>query len=484
MRGKEIALRKVCGSSDRHLMGLFSIEYLLTLLAAIFIGMLLIELILPTFRELSEIHTATNGIYLEAILYSLFVAVLSFFISLFPIQYFRRQSLNAAIKGTEKGNGKNYFQKFFLVFQFIISIGFIFCTVVMIKQIHFLSHSDRVVERAGRASFVFSTKSSEASLREELKQIPMITTILPGNHNAFIPFTGKQYMTTKEWDEKPASTNEIRLELIPSGEQICNYYNLKLLSGKMLKDDDQKDKVMINEAAVREFGWRDPIGKYFQKFDSTRLQVIGVIRDFCKESPTIPVKPIMFTVQEYYYSISSSGMLLFKFHEGQWPECKRRIDALIKEKHPEFTFYRLDSAEEEYDKFLQSENALIKLLDFVTVVCILISVFGIFSLVTLNCEQRRREIAVRKVNGATARMIIRMFFKEYMLLLCLAACIALPVGYLIMKPWLENYVIQTEISAWIYPVLLICLIFIITLCISWRIWKAADRNPAEVIKSE
>lgn len=484
MRGKEIALRKVCGSSDRHLMGLFSIEYLLTLLAAIFIGMLLIELILPTFRELSEIHTATNGIYLEAILYSLFVAVLSFFISLFPIQYFRRQSLNAAIKGTEKGNGKNYFQKFFLVFQFIISIGFIFCTVVMIKQIHFLSHSDRVVERAGRASFVFSTKSSEASLREELKQIPMITTILPGNHNAFIPFTGKQYMTTKEWNEKPASANEIRLELIPSGEQICNYYNLKLLSGKMLKDDDQKDKVMINEAAVREFGWRDPIGKYFQKFDSTRLQVIGVIRDFCKESPTIPVKPIMFTVQEYYYSISSSGMLLFKFHEGQWPECKRRIDALIKEKHPEFTFYRLDSAEEEYDKFLQSENALIKLLDFVTVVCILISVFGIFSLVTLNCEQRRREIAVRKVNGATARMIIRMFFKEYMLLLCLAACIALPVGYLIMKPWLENYVIQTEISAWIYPVLLICLIFIITLCISWRIWKAAGRNPAEVIKSE
>ena len=157
---------------------------------------------------------------------------------------------------------------------------------------------------------------------------------------------------------------------------------------------------------------------------------------------------------------------------------------MIKEKHPEFTFYRLDSAEEEYNKFLQSENALIKLLDFVTVVCILISVFGIFSLVTLNCEQRRREIAVRKVNGATARMIIRMFFKEYMLLLCLAACIALPVGYLIMKPWLENYVIQTEISAWIYPVLLICLIFIITLCISWRIWKAAGRNPAEVIKSE
>ena len=252
----------------------------------------------------------------------------------------------------------------------------------------------------------------------------------------------------------------------------------------MLKDDDQKDKVMINEAAVREFGWRDPIGKYFQKFDSTRLQVIGVIRDFCKESPTIPVKPIMFTVQEYYYSISSSGMLLFKFHEGQWPECKRRIDALIKEKHPEFTFYRLDSAEEEYDKFLQSENALIKLLDFVTVVCILISVFGIFSLVTLNCELRRKEIAIRKVNGASVGTIVRMFFKEYLLLLCVAAAIALPVSYLIMKTWLENYVIQTTIPFWIYLILFISLVMITVTCIYWRIWKAASKNPAEVIKFE
>ena len=97
---------------------------------------------------------------------------------------------------------------------------------------------------------------------------------------------------------------------------------------------------------------------------------------------------------------------------------------MIKEKHPEFTFYRLNNTEEEFNKFLQSENALIKLLDFVSIVCILISVFGIFSLVTLNCEQRRKEIAIRKVNGASVGTIIRMFFKEYLLLLCVAAAIA------------------------------------------------------------
>ena len=95
MRGKEIALRKVCGSSDKHLMELFSIEYVLTLLTAIFIGMLLIELILPTFRELSEIKTTANGIYLEAIGYSLFVALLS--VSYTHLDVYKRQANNSIL---------------------------------------------------------------------------------------------------------------------------------------------------------------------------------------------------------------------------------------------------------------------------------------------------------------------------------------------------------------------------------------------------
>ena len=185
---------------------------------------------------------------------------------------------------------------------------------------------------------------------------------------------------------------------------------------------------------------------------------------------------MVFTVQELFWSINSGGNLLFIFREGQWQECKRRIEALIKEKHPEFTFYRLNNTEEEFNKFLQSENALIKLLDFVSIVCILISVFGIFSLVTLNCEQRRKEIAIRKVNGASVGTIVRMFFKEYLLLLCVAAAIALPISYLIMKAWLENYVIQTTIPFWIYLILFISLVMITVTCIYWRIWKAASKK--------
>lgn len=112
--------------------------------------------------------------------------------------------------------------------------------------------------------------------------------------------------------------------------------------------------------------------------------------------------------------------------------------------------YKLYNTEEEYTGYLKSEDALIKLLSFIAIVCMLIAAFGIFSLVTLSCEQRRKEIAVRKVNGAAIKDILLMFVKEYMLLLIIASVIAFPVGYVLMKRWLENYVEQTVISAWIY----------------------------------
>ena len=125
-----------------------------------------------------------------------------------------------------------------------------------------------------------------------------------------------------------------------------------------------------------------------------------------------------------------------------------------------------------------------KLLSFVAVVCVLIAAFGIFSLITLSCEQRRKEIAVRKVNGATIRNILIMFVKEYMLLLTIAAVIAFPVGYVLMKLWLENYVERTVISAWIYFAIFGGIMIVIFACIGWRVWQAARQNPAEVIKSE
>ncbi|MEY8487765.1 FtsX-like permease family protein [uncultured Parabacteroides sp.] len=157
---------------------------------------------------------------------------------------------------------------------------------------------------------------------------------------------------------------------------------------------------------------------------------------------------------------------------------------MAKKMQPDAVDIHVAFMEEEYEMFLKSEKALLKMLDFVTLVCILISLFGVFSQVTLDCEQRRKEIAVRKVNGATASDIMSLFFATNLRLLCIASVIAFPVSYLIMKSWIENYVLQATISWWLYPVIWAVLVLLLTFCTGWRIHKAANQNPAEVIKSE
>ena len=144
----------------------------------------------------------------------------------------------------------------------------------------------------------------------------------------------------------------------------------------------------------------------------------------------------------------------------------------------------LYNEEEVFNSYLKSEDTLSRLLNFASLVCILISIFGIYSLITLTCEQRRKEIAIRKVNGAKISNILQMFFKEYMLLLTIASLVAFPASYAVMKQWLETYNRQTEIGAWVFITIFIGFAFVIIGSIGYRVWKAANENPADVVKSE
>ena len=140
--------------------------------------------------------------------------------------------------------------------------------------------------------------------------------------------------------------------------------------------------------------------------------------------------------------------------------------------------------EDIFEEYFKSERALLTLLSVMTIACILIAVFGVYSLTSLTCQQRRKEIAIRKVHGAEVLDIMNIFFKEYLILLALAALVAFPTGYLIMKSWLEGYVKQTSMDAWLYVAIFLIVFVVIVFSILSTIWRAARQNPAEVVKSE
>lgn len=472
IRGREIALRKVCGSSIGGVFILLSVEYLYIILLSGVLGMAFVETALPAFRKLSGV---SGNIYGESLLYFAGILLLSLLL-LVPFAIRRSSTRNT-------GN-KYALRKLSITFQLIIGILVTFCIIVMMKQIYYLTNTDLGWERKDIASInlLYPDNDFEA-IADKIKQFSCTREVVSG-HCCLLPQSSGLSQTFTNWDGKEDAVKSIDMRCLWNCEKTVSFYNLKLLAGEMVKSTET-NKIMINESAVKALGMSDPIGKklYQQTQAST---IVGIIKDFHITAPTEPVQPYVLVARDILKGMGFSigkGQILIKFHDGKWKELKNRIDSMFSREYPEVR-YRLYNTEEEYAGYLKSEDALIKLLSFVAMVCVLIAAFGIFSLITLSCEQRRKEIAVRKVNGATIRDILIMFVKEYMLLLVIAGVIAFPVGYVLMKRWLENYVEQTVISAWIYFAIFGGIMVVIFACIGWRVWQAARQNPAEVIKSE
>lgn len=349
------------------------------------------------------------------------------------------------------------------------------------RQLFFLNNVDLGWERKNIAVFQYLyPNDSFSAIADKVEQMPCTREVLKGNYGLLLQGVRISWRIT-DWDGKQSSTDQTNLECLAENEEIMRFYHLKLLKGEMLKKDDV-DKIVINETAVKSLDMHDPIGKkIYQGKDRHAYTIVGVIKDFHTSPPTIPVKPVAFIGQNN--ELSDRKQIIVKYHEGQWQELKQKTEDLFAKEYPGVE-YVLTNIEEHYNEYLKSEYILLKLLGFVSIVCVIISILGIYSLVTLTCEQRSKEIAIRKVNGAIIRDILILFLKEYLILLIAASLIAFPIGYIAMKHWLESYVERTEISAWMYGAIFIIVGLIIFFSIIGRVWKAARQNPAEVIKSE
>ena len=472
IRSREIELRKVCGSSIGGVVILLFIEYLYIILLSGILGMALVEMALPAFKKMSGV---SGNIYGESLLYFVGILLLSLLL-LVPFAIRRSHIRNT-------GN-KYMLRKVSIAFQLAIGLLVTFCIIVMMKQIYYLTNTDLGWERKNIASInlLYPDKDFE-TIADKIKQFSCTKEVITG-HCCLLPKSSGFSQSFKNWDGKEDGMKSIDMLSLWNCEKIVSFYNLQLLEGEMVKPTET-NKIMINESAVKALGMSEPIGKKLY-LDNRAWTITGIIKDFHITAPTEPVQPYTLITEDILKNSGFSigkGQILIKFHDGKWKELKNWIDSIFTYEYPEVR-YKLYNTEEEYTGYLKSEDALIKLLSFIAIVCMLIAAFGIFSLVTLSCEQRRKEIAVRKVNGAAIKDILLMFVKEYMLLLIIASVIAFPVGYVLMKRWLENYVEQTVISAWIYFAIFGGIMIVIFACIGWRVWQAARQNPAEVIKSE
>ena len=485
-RSKEFALRLVNGSSSWGLFKLLMCEFIILLLVAWLVGMLMVEILIRPFKALSEVTLEQFDIYGEASVCCLFMIILSIMFATFPILYFRNKSVHSILSVQANGRSKDLYRKVSILFQLIISIGFIFCASVIMKQLYYLNHSDAGMQRRNIVSIQTFGKMDDQWIADQIQQFPDVEEVLPQGFS-LLPENGKLYLGINDWENKAKDAALVNLQIIAEDSTFARFYGLTILKGRMIDDSSEKTDLVLNETAVKTFGWHvdEAVGKHISMLykDTVVFRIVGVMKDYYVQPPSMPVAPIGFGNPNFELTVTGPHNILLRIKDGTWNTCRQKIEALIKERYPNEPF-RIYDTEEEYSKFLTSENALLKMLTVLSIVCIIISVFGIYSQVVLTCEQRRKEIAIRKVNGAMLGDILSMFAKEYMMLLIMASVIAFAVGYAIMKHWLENYTRHTEISLWLFASIFAGIALIIAFSIGYRVYKAANENPADVVKSE
>ena len=471
MREREIELRKACGSSRMRLFLLFMTEYLLVIVFAGLVGMVLIELLLPLFRNVSGV---TGGVYASSLAYFMGILLVSA-LCLFPFIRYRERGYIRRL---------DVFRKASVFFQLLVSMLFICCVSVLLKQVIHLRHADIGWERKNLAVFDYMYPQDDfEQIAKRVGQLSYTQVLLKG-HLGLFHAQMRMASSIDDWEGKQDSDASVNIEFIPEGETFMRFYGLKLQEGDYPKAG--ANEIVLNESAVRALGIHKIVGKSVHMTNKW-CTVTGIVKDFHTTAPTVPVNPIALTGEAHEAEIDgirvvySGDCLAVRYHEGKGEELQAYVDRMMAEDYPDVR-YRLTDIEEAYDRYLQSEYLLLKLLVFVSVVCMVVSLFGIYSLVTLACRQRRKEIAVRKINGATVSDILLIFVKEYFLLLTSAALVAFLIGYILMKHWLEQYVEQTEISVWLFLLIYIGMALVVCLSIGSRVWEAVRQNPAEVIK--
>lgn len=487
VRKREMKLRLVHGASIQSLVRLLSLEFLLLLMGSFLIGMLGMEILFPAFLELTGTDAGRTSLYGEALLFLILISVLLLGVAIGVIYGIQRRQLQGSGNGESERRFRTWIRKGSIVFQLFICMLFMTGTQWMNRQLDYLRQHDLGMELHNRGYFALDRTENTSPFVEKLKQLPMITEVLPADYRPLVTDIGTSVGQIYQWEGLEQKLDvPMPINLFVGDETLARFYGLTLLAGEWLNEFSGYGEIVINESLARRMGYtpEEAIGKHLITILQTPNQVIkGVVKDFQYTSPTEQVPNTGFIIGDEMGLMLWKNGILFRFKEGTWDACRTAIEQLCRKEASDKEI-TLVNEEESYNKYLQSEAMLARLLAFASLVCMLVAIFGIYSLVTLTCEQRRKEIAIRKVNGATVRNILSLFYREYIVLLLLAALPAFPLAYILVKHWIETYTRQMSIP--IAPALgvFLVLLLVVGLSISWRVWRAAHENPAEVIKRE
>jgi len=479
-RAKEVGVKKVLGVYKHELIAQFLVESALQSMISLFLCVVLIEVVLPTFNHHFNVQLSFwLNPQLKTMLIQLFglFSAVTLLAGFYPSWVLSNYNPVAVLKGSyESGLKGVVLRNGLVVFQFVISITFIIAIGIMHKQTRFISNKDLGFERG---ELINIKTNYDESFAEKLRKIPGVQYVATTTQ-----VMGNVFNVPEEiiYKGKPLNINTVTVSMdaLPS-------LGVRVLQGRLFAKTYKQDTintVILNEAAANLID-KKPVGKSYSIKDGDKscvFQIVGVIKNYHNEGFDKAVLPTIYKVT-HLGGTSSTNNLLLRLNTSNTGEIMKKVQSEWKQTYPDYPM-EYKAMDDVFVDVLKENNRFINMIVLFSILSVSLSLLGLFALSTFVAKRRTKEVAVRKVLGASNLQIINLLNRSFLLLVLIANLISWPIAYILVKKWLDGFAYRIDMPVYPFLIATIVSLVISALTVSIQARKAANGDPVHALKYE
>ncbi|MBL7840309.1 MAG: ABC transporter permease [Cyclobacteriaceae bacterium] len=501
-RAREVGIRKAVGAVPRQLVVQFTGEALIVTLISMISGTLITLICLPVFNQLSG---KSLSLTLDAFLvYTalILVLVIGLIAGSYPAFVLSAFKPIAVLKGSLAGiSNKQTFRKALVGIQLVLSVFLVSSTLIMQQQLTFLqtknlgfSKEQLVVlqlnaARSGNLMEKIKSGFEKVQLfRNEFTHVPGVASVCGSSHD----FGNGSWTNVGYTDDKGTYRTFFMNVVDPDFFPVMK---LELASGRsfdIANPADVHGGVVVNEAFVREIGWKQPIGQRIPGKNFAAHEVIGVVKDFNYSSLYTRVEPLVMVVDPHiiapgienlYFENSPIPKIIVRLKPGDIPTTINQVEG-VWEKLTDGEEFNFSFVDQTLAAQYKSDQNLGRIISIATLLAIVIGSLGLYGLASLSMQNRTKEISIRKVLGAPQRSLLMLLSKEYLFLVGISLVLSVPITWYLMVEWLRSFEYRIDIGWTHFAFAGLLSLFVAMLTISYQTIKTASAQPADTLKYE
>ncbi|MFT3679005.1 MAG: ABC transporter permease [Ferruginibacter sp.] len=487
-RAKEIGVRKVIGSERGQLVSQFIAEALLMTLFSALLGLLLVNLLLPWFNELSGRHLTLSLTQFPELVWMFggLVLLVGFLSGMYPALVLSGFKPVEVLKSKVRVGGSNFFTRSLVTVQFALSVALIICTVIIMQQKQYMNGKDPGFNKENLL-VVDAEETKTKQIYPLFKQALLKRSDIAGIANAELGL-GEGMGWSQSGFEYEGKHRQV-FEYFVDNDYI-QVMGMQLIAGRNFNpaiSSDTVNAVIINETMMKEFGWnvQDVIGKRLTGYheektpDEKTPMVIGLVKDFNFLSLKEKIQPQMF----HQFADYAPFKFFVRFKPGDPTPAIAAIQKTWSSLVPSIPL-KYSFLDEDLERFYKEEQKMNNVIGLAGGISIFLASLGLFGLAALAAVNRTKEIGIRKILGASLPGIVTLLSKDFLKLILIALLIATPAAWYFMHKWLQDFAYRIDISWWVFAAAGLTALLVAFVTIGFQAVKTGIANPVKSLRNE